>query len=71
MVGWGNFLGGLMNKLPIQNRVERWKNQIDKLERERDELLKQPSTDANSKRMSAINDELSRVWLLLKNKASE
>ena len=71
MVGWGNFLGGLMNKLPIQNRVERWKNQIDKLERERDELLKQPSTDANSKCMSAINDELSRVWLLLKNKASE
>lgn len=35
MGGWGGFLDKLLGKLPIQDRIERWKNEIDNLEREK------------------------------------
>lgn len=34
-MGWGGFLDKLLGKLPIQDRIERWKNEIDNLEREK------------------------------------
>ena len=71
MAGWGDFLGGLMNKLPIQNRVERWKNQIDIYEREKKSLLEGVCDAKKSKRLDFINAELVRLNGLCKNKVTE
>jgi len=35
-----SILDWLKDKIPIQNRVERWKNERDNLKREREQLLK-------------------------------
>ena len=68
MAGWGTFLGGLMDKLPIQGRTERWKNRVDTLQKEKHELLKGEWTLKKGKRLTAIESELDELNRLLKNK---
>lgn len=69
MAGWGDFFGGLMDKLPIQGRVERWKNELDNLRKEKQQLLKGEANDKTIKRMDFINRRSAELVQLLKNKA--
>ena len=71
MAGWGDFLGGLMNKLPIQGRTERWKNQIVAYEKEKQELLKGECDAKKSMRLRFIDSELVRLNGLCRSKVSE
>lgn len=68
--GWNTFFGGLgalFSKIPIQGREERWRNQIDKLEKEKTELLKGECNVKKTKRVSSIDDELIKLYRLCKN----
>lgn len=74
MAGWGDFFGGigsLLPKIPIQGRKERWKNEIDNLEKEKAQLLKGECDDKASKRMSVIITRVDELEQLLKNAASD
>lgn len=70
-MGWGSFFDKLISKLPIPNRVEGWKNQVDKLEREQSEILKQPMSPVNDARLRAVRYKLNELYTLLKNKAQD
>jgi len=67
MAGIWDFLGGLMNKIPIQDRKERIKNQIEDLRAERIKLLKEPSSVKTSKRISDIDVAIPKCEQLLRN----
>jgi hypothetical protein len=69
MAGWGDFFGGLMDKLPIQGRVERWKNELENLSKEKQQLLKGEANDKTIKRMDFVNRRSAELVQLLKNKA--
>ena len=69
MAGWGDFLGGLMNKMPIQDRWERIRNRIEKLEKEKKKLMKGKWNEKKSRRLSVINNDINRDYRLLKNKS--
>jgi hypothetical protein len=56
-----------MKKLPIQDRRERFKNELDNLTKEKEELKSQDATDKNIKRMQYINNRLPVLLQLLKN----
>ena len=68
---WGSFLDKLISKLPIQNRVERWKNELDSLQKERTRLLDDKATDNSRKRVSDITARIDQLQQLLKNKAND
>lgn len=61
ILNWGK------DKLPIQNRIERWKNEIDKLERERANILSHPADVKSAKRLADIDDKLKYFNGLCKN----
>ena len=67
MAGWGDFLGGLLNKLPIQDRKERIKNHIEDLRNERARLIKEPSSVKTSKRITDIDISIPECEQLLRN----
>ena len=71
MAGWGDFLGGLMNKLPIQGRVERWKNELENLSKEKQALLKGEANDKTIKRLGIVIERIAYLAQLLKNKATD
>ena len=62
ILDWGK------DKIPLQDRIERWKNQIDDLTKEKNELAKEPATSKRSKRMVDIERELAHLSQLCKNK---
>ena len=62
-----DILSWLKDKLPIQNRIERWKNEIDKLERERSEILVHKADAKNAKRLAVIDSKLKYYNGLCKN----
>ena len=75
MAGWGNFLGGLMDKLPIQGRIERWCNERENLLKEK-QTLKGRVYDINKeedrKKMDRLTWVLNRIIYLeqlLRNKS--
>lgn len=70
-MGWGSFLDKLISKLPLQNRVERWKNELDSLQKERTRLLNDKATDNSRKRVSDITARIDQLQQLLKNKAND
>lgn len=76
MPGWGDFFGGLMDKLPIQGRVERWKNEKDNLEKELSRLqifnlnLERKEDREKAKRIVWINNRITCLSQLLINKNS-
>lgn len=61
----------LKDKLPIQDRVERWKNELDKLQRERSELVIFKKADKYNARIEYIDMRINQLNGLLKNKAGE
>jgi hypothetical protein len=69
-MGWEkifDILNWAKDKLPIQNRIERWKNEIDKLERERAEILIHKADVKSAKRLAVIDDKLKYYNGLCKN----
>jgi len=64
------FLDKLMGVLPIQKRIERWKNEIDNLTKERDKLLKGGCDEKKSNRVFAINNRIAYINQLLKNSSN-
>jgi hypothetical protein len=71
MAGWSDFFGGLMNKLPIQGRIERWKNEIDNLTKERKTLLQGKADEKKSARVDIIDKRISELQQLCKNKVAD
>ena len=68
-MGWGGFLDKLFEKLPIQGRVERWKNEVDRLVKERAEILIHKADVKFAKRLDYIDRRIVYLNGLLKNKA--
>lgn len=69
-MGWGEFFGGIgkiLGKLPIQDRKERWRNEIDNLKKERNEILNKKPTQKTANRMSVINNRIEYLEQLCKN----
>lgn len=66
-----SILDWLKNKLPISNRVERIKNNIDKLERERNEILTHRVEVKSANRLIVIDKQLSDLRKRLQNIASD
>ena len=52
MAGWGQVFGKIADY--IQGRDERRRNELEKLERERDEILKKPQSDRDTLRLTAL-----------------
>lgn len=67
IMGWGGFFDKLLGKLPIQDRKERWKNEIDNLRKEKERLLKGDADAKKALRVIAINKRLLYLEQLLKN----
>jgi len=67
-MGWGNFLDKIIDKLPIQGRVERWKNEIENLQKERKELIKSDCNDKTIRRIITIDKRIVYLVQLLRNK---
>jgi hypothetical protein len=57
----------LKDKLPIQDRKERWRNQIDDLKKERAMLLKGKADAKKVKRVVAIDKQLAHLEQLCAN----
>lgn len=61
------FLDKLLGVLPIQKRKERWKNEIDNLSKERNELLKGKCDEKKANRIVAIDQRIAYLNQLFKN----
>ena len=73
MAGWGDFFGGIgkiLEKIPIQGRRERWRNEISKLEKEKEKIVDQAVTLDSVKRMDIINNRLAELRRLQNNAES-
>lgn len=73
-VGWGTFFGGigkLLDKIPLQGRVERWKNEFDNLTKEKATLLKGKCDEKKSERLDIVNARINYLTQLLRNYNSE
>lgn len=73
-MGWdgiGTAIGVVAGWLSPAKRIERLKNELDKLEREKSLLLIQKADIKNTKRMSVINSRIADINRLLKNSAKE
>lgn len=74
-MGWGGFLDKLIDKLPIQGRIERWKNELENLEQEKAKLsilnldINKPEDRAKAKRLDVIIPRIAYLNQLLKNKS--
>lgn len=70
MAGWGQFFGGLMDKIPIMGRVERWKNEVDNLQKEKAKLLKGECDEKKANRLRVVDERIGYLNQLIKNKVS-
>ena len=66
-----SILDWLKNKLPIPNRVEGIKNKIDKLEKERNDILLHKAEVRLANRLIAIDEQLLILRKRLQNLASD
>jgi len=58
------------DKIPIQDRKERWKNEYDNLTKEKDEIFKSQPDIKKSWRLDYINKRLSDLDQLFRNQTS-
>jgi len=65
-----SILDWLKDKLPIQNRKERWKNDIDNLTKEREVLLRGECNEKKAHRLEYIDKRLAELNQLCKNSTS-
>jgi len=68
-MGWGGLLDRVTSWLPIQTKVERWRNQLEKYEKEKNELLHKKATFESANRVQYLNERISELNRLLKNAA--
>lgn len=69
-MGIGAFLNGLgylFGKIPLQGRKERWRNEIAKLEREKDTLISKGACEKNANRLAHILNRIDYLNQLLRN----
>jgi len=69
-LGWGTLAGGigkLLDKLPIQGRRERWRNEVENLKKEKKQLLKGKANEKKVKRLDTINSRIEYLDQLLRN----
>lgn len=69
-LGWGAFFGGIgkiLDKIPIQGREERWRNELDNIKKEKAALLAGPADAKKAKRVEEINKKIDYLAQLLKN----
>lgn len=76
MIGYGQMAGGiglLLGKLStfIPGKVEKLKNELDNLTKERNELLKGKATIQATKRIIFIDKRTAYINQLLRNKAQD
>ena len=57
----------LFGKIPIQNRRERWKNDIDNLTKERKKLINGVCTEKTADRIMKIDEKIAYLNQLMKN----
>ncbi len=69
-MGWGGFLDKLLGVLPIQKRRERWKNELDNLEKEKARLLLEKCDQKKAARVEYINNRIAYLNQLLKNSSN-
>lgn len=62
-----SILDWLKDKLPIQDRKERWRNQIDDLKKQRKELLKGKADAKKQKLLADIDKRIAHLEQLLSN----
>lgn len=73
-LGIGTFLGGigkLLDKIPLQGRKERWKNEIDNLTKEKKKLVAEKWDSKKGQRVEVIENRIAYLNQLLKNSASD
>lgn len=70
-MGWGAFLDRVTGWLPIQKPNERLKNELEKLQTERSQLLIYKADVKSAKRMSYLNSRIDELHRLLKNKVPD
>lgn len=66
-----SILDWLKDKLPIQDRKERWKNEIDGLEKERNRLLLGECDDKKVARLGVIDKRIAYLNQLFKNQTAK
>ena len=73
-LGWGTFFGAIgkiIDKLPLQGRKERWKNELENLGKERVELIKGVADLKKTKRVIEIDQRVSYLNQLIKNSTQD
>jgi hypothetical protein len=71
---WGTFFGGvgkLLDKIPLQGRKERWKNELETITKEKATLLHGAADAKKAKRVIAIESRIEYLNQLLKNSATD
>lgn len=58
----------LADKIPIQGRVERWRNEVDNLTKERNQILKGKADEKKTARIAAIDKRIAYLNQLQKNR---
>ena len=66
-----SILNWLKNKIPLQNRVERMKNELDKLRTEKALLLQGEINDKKTVRFRIVNARIEQLERMLANLAQE
>ena len=62
-----SILDWLKDKLPIQDRKERWKNELDNCKKERTKLLRGKADDKKIKRLEYLDNRIDNLNQLLRN----
>jgi len=73
-LGWGQFFGGIgkiIDKIPVQGRIERWKNELENLKREKENLLKGACDEKKAERVVVIDSRIDYLVQLLKNQSGD
>lgn len=69
MAGWGNFFGKIAEQ--FQGRIERLKNEKEKLLDERKILISKEYSASGGRRVVVIDDRLHELDILIENKAND
>jgi hypothetical protein len=67
-MGWGAALDILLKILPIQGRIERWKNELESLTKEKEKLLKGKWDEKKGNRLMWIDNRIGVLNQLLRNR---
>ncbi len=62
-----SILDWVKDKLPIQSRGERWRNELDNLKKEKAELLKGQANEKKANRVAVITERIAYLEQLLRN----